>query len=200
MPIPDEEIVRRVFSANGRESACRLAVENAWTTVKDGYPERVWWRRKSTRAGLMWEHSVNNAASLLESDSGVRVVPHHDTSSFIFDDIVLARFKKASIQLHTHNYPTLLATLFHQHDRDLLDFEGHHRVEIAHVFNTFETGLDWIGVVARERKRVLWHFELEVAGAVVESLPLRQPAAPAGDRVLRPTAPSTEETSEKETE
>ncbi len=48
--------------------------------------------------------------------------------------------------------------------------------------------------------RVLWHFELEVVGAVIESLPLRQPAAPAGDRVLRPAAPPTEETSEKETE
>lgn len=198
MPIPDEDVVRRVLAANGRESACRLAVENAWETVKEKYPEQAWWRRRSTRAALMWEHSVNNAVIALESDTGVKVIPHNDTSSFIFDDTVLVRFKKASIQLHTSNYPTLLARQYHRHDRDLLGFEGHHRVEIAHVLNRFGTELDWIGVVAREKDQILWKFGLGAGGAVIETLPLPKPMAPAGDRVLRPTPPSTEEISEKE--
>ncbi len=116
MPTPNEDIVWRILTANGRDIVCRRAVETAWATVKDGYPEKVWWRRKSTRAAVMWEHSVNNAAGAFDGADGARVIPHHDTASFVFDDTVLLRFKKASIQLHTANYPTFLASLFHRHD------------------------------------------------------------------------------------
>lgn len=198
MPVPDEDVVRRVLAVKDRDVLCRQAVEDAWKIIKEGYPERAWWRRKSTSRALMWEHSVNNAVAAFESDSGVRVIPHNDTASLLFDDIVFARFKKASIQLHTSNYPTLLALMFHRHDRDLFGHEGHHRVEIAHVLNQFETKLDWIGVVARERERVLWHFELRSGGAAVEPLPLPKRPAPAVDQVLRPVKPEAEETRDKE--
>ena len=39
----------------------------------------------------------------------------------------------------TRNYPTRLANLFHTHSGDLFGFEGHHRVEIVHVLNRFQT-------------------------------------------------------------
>ena len=148
----------------------------------------------------MWEHSVESAVNLFSDAPGVKVVPHHDTASFIFDDTVLVRFKKASIQLHTSNVPTFLSSLFHRHESDLFGYEGLHRVELAHVWNRFETGLDWIGVVARERDRVLWHFELDAGGAVIEGLPQPKPLLPAGDRVVRPIAPPTEETRDQERE
>lgn len=185
MPTPSEEIVRRVLSINGREAACRRAVDDAWATVQQKYPERAWWRRKSTRAHLIWEHSVNNAIDAFDVDSGVHVVQHHDTASFIMDDTVLLRFKKADIQLKTRNYPTLLAKLFHRHENDLFGHEGHHRVEVAHIFNRFETDLDWIGVVARDNKNVLWNFELGAGSAIVERLPLPDTLAPAATRIVR---------------
>ncbi len=65
------------------------------------------------------------------------------------------------------------------------------------MFNRFETGLDWIGVVAREENCVLWHFELRDDGEVIEKLPLPKPVSPAADRVLRPTKPAVEETHDK---
>ena len=200
MPMPDEDTVRRVLSVNDRGAACRRAVEQAWRTVKQGYPEKVWWRRKSTRAALVWEHSVNNVVAAFDDDKGVRVVSHHDTTSFIFDDTVFLRLKKASIDLHTNNYPTLLAQFFHRHEADLFGYEGLHRVEVAHVLNRFETGLDWVGVVARQEKKVLWNFELESGGAVAESLPLPLPTSPAGERVLRPNKPADEESRRDEKE
>ncbi|PKP77687.1 MAG: hypothetical protein CVT81_08165 [Alphaproteobacteria bacterium HGW-Alphaproteobacteria-3] len=204
MSMPDEETVRRVLSVNDRGTACRRAVEEAWKTVKEGYPEKVSWRRKSTRAALMWEHSVNNVVDALDGDKGVHVVSHHDTISFVFDETVFLRFKKASIDLQTNNYPTLLALFFHQHEEDLFGYEGLHRVEIAHVLNRFETDLDWVGVVARQKRQVLWHFELDSGGAAIERLPLPlplpMPISPAGERVLRPTKPVVEETREDEKE
>src|SRR5690348_13986070 len=73
MSIPDKETVRRVLAINNRGAACRRAVEQAWATVKTSYMEKSWWRRKSTRAALIWEHSVNNAIAALAEDRGVRV-------------------------------------------------------------------------------------------------------------------------------
>ncbi len=141
----------------------------------------------------MWEHSVNNAVSALEADSGIHVVAHQDTTSFIFDDTVFLRFKRASLTLISSNYPTVLANLFHAHERDLFGFDGHHRVEIVQVFNRFQTELDWIGVVARERSNILWQFELRRGGAAVIELPLPERPAPAADTVLRPIRPVGDE-------
>jgi hypothetical protein len=190
MPTPLEEVVRRVLAKNGRDIDCRRAVDDAWEAVKTGYPEKVWWRRGSTRAGVMWEHSVNNVVIALADDKDVRVINHYDTTSIIFDDTVLMRCKKASIELYTANYPTALAESFHRHNADLFGYDGLQRVELAHVFNQFETDLVWVGIVAREKRKILWNFELGAPAEVtIEGLPILKPIAPAGDRVLRPATP-----------
>ena len=194
MQKPNQEVVQRILAKDGRGEACRRAIESAWAVVQEKYSDSAWWRRKSTRRALMWEHSVQTAIDVLTDMPGVRVITHHDTASFLFDDTVLVRLKKASLQLHTSNYPTFLAQLFHQHGSDLFGHDGHHRVEVVHVFNRFETALDWIGVVAREKKRVLWQFEFGAGGADIAELQPPKPLLPAGDRVLRPVKPAEEET------
>jgi hypothetical protein len=191
MPIPDQTVVEQVLQANDRDIRCRDALEKAWDHCQ-GLTDRAWWRRKSTTAALMWEHSVDNAVAAFADDAGVKVIAHQDTTSFIFDDKVLLRFKRAGVSLMTSNYPTRLANLFHSHTRDLFGFDGHHRVEIVHVPNRFETALDWIGVVAREQKQVIWEFELRRGGGVVVALPTADRPAPAADTVLRPAKPGDE--------
>lgn len=158
MPTPDNDLVQRVLAAHDRDIMCRQAVEAGWKAVRERHPDIAWWRRKTTRAHIMWENTVQQAITLLAGVPGVKPVPHYDTASFIFDDIVPARFKLASIGLLTSNYPTPLARFFDNHQTDLFGFRGHHRVEIVHVLNRFETALEWIGVVARERRKTLWHF------------------------------------------
>lgn len=192
VPSPDETIVKQVLQANDRDIRCREAIEAAWDQCQ-AIPDRAWYRRKSTTAALMWEHSVDNAVKAMEDDKGLSVIPHQDTTSFIFDDTVFLRFKRAGLSLVSRNYPTALANLFHNHDKDLFGFDGHHRVEIVHVFNRFKTALDWIGVVAREKSHILWEFELRRGGAAVIELPLGERPAPAADTVLRPTKPASEE-------
>jgi len=191
MPTPDEATVKRTLQANDRDIRCRNAIERAWEHCQ-GLQDRAWWRRKSTTAAIMWEHSIANAVEALDGDPGTRVVAHQDTTSFIFEDTVLLRFKRAGISLMTSNYPTQLANLFHAHTRDLFGFDGHHRVEIVHVFNRFQTGLDWIGVVAREKKQLLWQFELRRGGTSVVGLPVSDRPTPAADTVLRPAKPGDE--------
>jgi hypothetical protein len=198
MPTPILEIVREALAKNGRDALCRRAVDEAWTALNDGYPGKVWWRRRSTRAAIMWEHSIDNVVGALADDKDVRVVRHYDTTSIILDEKVLLRCKKASIQLFTANYLTPLACAFHQHNGDLFGFAGLQRVELAHVFNRFETDLDWIGIVAREKRKILWHFELgRPEGQGIIELPPKKPIAPAGDRVLRPIMPNEKDRGEK---
>jgi hypothetical protein len=202
MPIPDIDVVREVLNRHDRDVRIRHAMTEAWATVKERYPDAAWWRRKSTRAALMWEHTVDNIIKALNGSTGFHPVRHHDTVSFIFDQLVLLRCKKADLQLKTRNVQTKLATLFHAGDVDLFGFEGLHRAEAAYVLNRFENNPDWIGVVAWERHRHLWDFELDAGGAVIEPMPQRptKPLAPAAERIIRPKQFPNEKTADEKPE
>lgn len=193
MPTPDEETVRRVLAHNDRDVRMRSRIEKAWEDLKAKYADRAWWRRKSTTRAVMWENSVHGVLDEVGNDAGIRPIAHDDTVSIIADDLVEIRLKKAALSLFTSNFPTRLAGLFHQHDADLFGHTGHHRVEVVHVFNRFQTALDWIGVVAREKSEILWKFELPRGGASVVALPPVVPVAPAADTVLRPAAKPDDE-------
>lgn len=198
MPTPDESLVRSVLSKNNRDKLIRGAVSDAWATFLEHYPERAWWRRKSTRAAVVWEYSVENAIRSLEADPGVKAVPHDDTVSFVFDQLVLVRFKKADLELRSSNVPTLLSSLFHAHEAQIPGLEDFQRVEAAYVLNQFQTQIDWTGIVARDRKKSLWHYELE-GGGTVERLPPPDRQGTAADQVMRPKAtPETKREAESE--
>ena len=175
MPLPLKESVRQVLSEHDRSTKIRTAIYLAFQTVCETYPQRSWFRRKATIRDLMWEHSVDNLIGSIGSDPGVYVLRHHDTVSFILDDAVLLRVKKADLELKTSNYPTALANLFYEHEKDLFDHPGLQRIEAAYVLNQFESKVDWVGIVAWEQDKKLWHFELEDAPSMVPVLPLHQP-------------------------
>lgn len=199
MPVPIRETVVGLIEENDRDIRCRGAIESAWATVKAEYASLSWFRRKSTARALMWEYSVQAVIDVLQDDREIRAIPHHDTVSFIINDQVLLRLKKADNQLATRNYPTPLAGLFHRHERDLFGHEGHQRVELVHVFNPLQTDVIWIGIVARDdRRNVLWEHELRSGGAAVVPLPIPPRPAPAADTVLRPSQPGVEKREQEE--
>jgi hypothetical protein len=201
MATPLQDTVRSILAKNNRSAILRSSIVKAWNMVGAAYPDRAWWRRQSTHAGLVWEYAVNNLVMATSDDEGVQSLPHLDTMSFIFDDVVLVRLKKADLQLKSRNYPTQLASLFHKHDEDLFGFQGLQRVEAAYVLNRFKTGISWIGVVARQGTRVVWQLELDATGAVVEPLRLPERAIePAAARVVRAKADKSEEARKNESE
>lgn len=177
MPIPDQAVVRETLAKHGRDVAIYKAMDTGWDIVRKRFPDQARWRRKSTRAGLVWEYGVDSLIESMAGGPGVHIASHHDTVSFVFDDLVLVRLKKASVELQSSNYPTDLATAFHDHAADLFGFAGLHRVEATYVLNQIETTPIWIGIVAREGKSHLWNFELDSQGAVIEQLSL----TPLGD-------------------
>lgn len=187
MSKPSLDRVQQVLSVRDRGLILRRGISRAWATVREKYGDAAWWRRKTTTAGLVWEYAVENVISGLEGDDGARTLPHDDTVSFILDDEVLVRLKRADLQLKSRNYPTLQALLFHDHAVDLFGHNGLQRVEAAYVLNRFQTDIDWIGVVARNGRRPLWNFELEERSAVIDMVPAAaRKAGVAADRVMRP--------------
>lgn len=199
MPTPDIDVVRRALESNGRDLRIRDAIEQAWSDVQEKYPDRAWWRRPSTLRSLMWEQSVERVMEIVDSDPRLASVAHYDTASFIADDVVLFRLKKADRKLFSSNYPTPLANMFHRHSADLFGHEGFHRVQIVHTFNRFQTAIEWIGVVAREGKNIIWDFELRRGEGKVIPFPVA-PTAPAGPSVIRPHIPEVGKKSEDEKE
>jgi hypothetical protein len=121
MAKPVESLVKATLAKNGRASKLQAAIEYGWARAK-AHPDHLKFRRGCTRASLMWEATVEKAIELFAGDHGVHVDEHFDTVSFIFDGLVLVRFKKADTKLHTRNYPTLLAELFHEVTPDLFGY------------------------------------------------------------------------------
>ena len=174
MSKPLKEFVQQVLAEHARGEKMRQALEYANTTV-NSLAISATFRRKGTRRALFWEFAVEKFIELAQDDPGLHVQEHHDTVSFIFDQEILVRFKKADMGLHSSNYPTPTAELFHEHSADLFGFTGLQRVEAVYVPNQFDTGILWTGVVARDGSRELWSLELTAPIAV----PVARLSAPA---------------------
>lgn len=173
MPKPLKEYVQQVLAEHERGEKIRQALLHGVEAVKE-QPGNGWWRRKSTRRAIIWENAVEKLIELLDGDTGVYITRHYDTISFIFDNAVLVRLKKADIALRTSNILTPQAELFHQHDVDIFGFTGLQRVEAVYVPNRFDTGIVWTGIVARENNLHLWEHELLAPVTVpVAILPLK---------------------------
>ena len=197
--IPNESVVREVLARHAWGMHCRGAVEDAWETVKNEYATTLpSFRRKSTRRALVWEHTIQNAVSRFEENPGVLVRPENDTYSFVFDETVKLRFKKANPKLFSSNYPTQLSLQFHTHDSDLFGHKGLHRAEVLHVFDQTESKLDWVGVVGRNGNTILWSFELPFDSGVVKPFPVAPMLPPAAERVLRVVEPRSDNSAEIE--
>jgi hypothetical protein len=173
---PLKEYVQQVLAEHARGEKIRQAFGHANVTVS-ALAKSATWRRKGTRRALFWEIAVDKLIELTIDDPGLHRVEHYDTMSFIFDDAVLVRLKKADMSLHTSNYPTPTAELFHVHQTDLFGFAGLQRVEAVYIPNRFDTDIIWSGIVARENGVDLWHFEL-VESVAVPTAALPQPVQP----------------------
>ena len=167
MPIPAENAVRRCLEP--RHPIIYDAVTGGWADCR-AMPQIGWWRRKGTRAAMVWEGTVERAIQSFVDDEGVRVVNHFDTRSFLVDDTVLFRFKKGDVRLFSRNYPTQLALAFHDHrDDDLFGYGGLMRVEVVHTLNPRETEIESVVIIARDRRRVFWWYNIggETRGRVL---------------------------------
>jgi len=145
LPLPYEPTVRAILAA--REPLILGAVLAGWQDYQRG-PDANRWRRKSSRAALVWERTIEHLIDGLIDDSGVHILEHHDTVSFVVDD------------------------------QDLFGYSGLHRVHVVYILNQLETKIESICVVARNGDEVLWWYELAIGAEAVIPLPFQAPALP----------------------
>jgi hypothetical protein len=175
---PLKEYVQQVLAEHDRGEKIRQAMEHA-NSIVSALASSATWRRKGTRRALFWEAAVDKLVELTQDDPALRVLEHNDTVSFIFDDAVLVRLKKADMGLQSSNYPTPTAELFHEHQADLFGYAGIQRVEAVYIPSRFENEILWSGVVARDGRAELWHFEFAPpAVAPTITLPAIAPPPP----------------------
>lgn len=170
MPLPLYDFVMQTLLENDRAKKIHLAIQQAWASTIDKYPERGRWRRKATFRNILWEIAIRELQTLEDRDPDFKCVLHKDTASFILENEVLIRFKHADISLVTANYPTCEASAFDNHDVDLYGYSGLQRVELCYVLNEFETALIWVGVVARNKGSHLWKIELVNEGILPQTV------------------------------
>ena len=176
MTKPSQELCSQVLAKHDRAEKIRQAFAYADATVS-AYTPSATFRRKGSRRSLFWEFAVDKLIELTADDPGGRIIQHFDTVSFVFDELVMVRLKKADMALYTSNYPTHQAELFHDAQADLFGYEGAQRVEAVYVPNRFDTGIDWTGIVARDRGSILWRSEL-VAPTAPSVVPMPTPVQP----------------------
>lgn len=197
MPVPVQELFEETLAKNDRKDALYRAAIGGWEDYKAS-TEFGRWKRKATRAHIVWERMIDRALYDLDEKEGVQVLEENDTVSFVFDEQIFVRFKKGNSNKISNNYPTKLALAYHKHNRDLFGFEGVQRAEIVYVLNERETEVEGVYVVARNNKKVIWDFELESANANVEALPITpQNPVPSKKRLVRLKGVSTEEVGKK---
>lgn len=177
MSVPQEAVVREVLGRQSRDKHIHAAARGGWVDYTHS-SDAGRWRRKGTRASIVWERMVDRAINSLLPDRGVVSLEKNDSILFIADDAVVFRFKKGDGNRFSKNYPTETALLFHQHEEIIPGvLSHHHRVEVVYVLNSRETEISSICVVAREGAEILWWYEIEAGGAVIQPLPLL-PTAP----------------------
>ena len=92
-----------------------------------------------TRACVVQERIIDRAFRVFPSS--IKPIEKNNTVSFIKDNQVLFRFKKADPKYFTHNVQTNLALAFHNHQKSFPEFGeiDFARVEVVYVLDKTET-------------------------------------------------------------
>ena len=185
MGLPIESDVKRILS---RIIPMLLTIGRGawqdWLTSSEAGRTRF----SRTRAAVIWERMIDRAITAFDSIPGIRHIEKFQTVSFIIDNYVLFRFKKANSKYLSHNIQTKLALAFHDPNARLPYFEDMDfiRVEVVYVLNKLETELQGIYVVARQGRKTLWHYDVSAPEAIIREFPESVQRTPAEDLVQLP--------------
>lgn len=166
-----KENFQKLLSKNGREDIIYNAVIGGWKDYQAS-SEFNKWKRKGTRASIVWERMIDRALGEFDGAEGINIVERDDTVSFVFDEVLLLRFKKGDSNKISSNYPTSLALSFHKPNKDLFGYEGVRRAEVIYVLNDRETEIESVNIVARNGKSITWEFELLGSNENIIPLPI----------------------------
>jgi hypothetical protein len=180
MPVAKEGDVRRILGG-GREAKIWRGVDRAWKDVSADIGRYSIWPR--SRAIMMFERlAVRFQEEFIGEHPAVRFHFHDETVKMIFDELVLARCKKANDRGLGQNIETQANMSFCEAQDDLFGFEGYQKIEIVYALNQTATAIRSVIVQARDGGMRLWAYPIErpaAAGEVGTVTPTPLPLPPA---------------------
>jgi hypothetical protein len=172
-----ESDVRSVLTSM-REDKIQRAYRKAWNDwwSSPDRPKLSRWDR--TRANFLFECMVTRLKDEFADDSGARFLFYGETFKLIFDNHVIARFKKAGIDGMGSNVLTQAQMNWGDQQQDLPGFNGIQKIEIDYMVDVTGTEISQIIVLARNGKKKLWEYEIGPSEGGATLLPLYQPTRP----------------------
>jgi hypothetical protein len=147
--------------------------------LKGGYGTIMYSR---TVANFVFDAIARSAAATFNGDKSVRI--HHETQTvkFIFENKVIARFKKGDDDHPGQNIPTqaILDYLDPQQTLPGLPPEAA-KVEIMWKANDIGTEIDEVTVASRDGKHITWSYKIDDIGEEGSTGVLDFPVGPAPD-------------------
>ncbi|TWO68085.1 hypothetical protein FN976_24425 [Caenimonas sedimenti] len=165
------------------QTQLRSVVNEAWDDWRKN-PMAPQLQHRRVRATCVWNQFIARARRTFGDAANVRVTTLREWEGLLFHDRVFVRFKKASAQLLSRNYPTPLALDFHDSDKDLFG-TGIKRVELVYVLDKSETEIERICLVQRHGQRIAWHLDLLGGDDKQQTVLPFAPEAPSGPPVAK---------------
>lgn len=174
MAIADMREVKEVLA--DFELRIRSVVDTSWAELQSFLKvRRLMYPR--THANTFFDILAQNAILEFDSDENVRVLAKRTTVQFLFKEIVLLRFKKGNAKGIGSNIETQAVLDFVDPQLNIPDLLADvHRVEVCYQPNALGTQLQEVAVVARNRTKRVWAYELEGGAAPdIIPMPMRSP-------------------------
>jgi hypothetical protein len=155
---------------------------------------------------MMFERlAVRFQEEFIGEHPAVRFHFNDETVKIIFDELILARCKKANDRGLGQNIETQANMAFCEAQDDMFGFEGYQKIEIVYALNPTATAVRSVIIQARDGGMRLWAYPIERPAAVgmagtVAPTPLPLPPAPsseASDLVQPRTKPDGKEETDK---
>jgi hypothetical protein len=94
----------------------------------------------------------------------------------VFDDKVLARFKKADEEGFGRNVPTQAVMMFCEAQADIPGLPGLQKIEVLYHLDDLQTYISGISVQARDGDMRLWAYRLDASDGSQAPLPFPPPS------------------------
>lgn len=138
-----------------------------------------------TITNYVFDAIARNAMTAFGSDSTVRILDEAQTVKFCFGEVVIGRFKKGDDDHLGQNIPTQAVMDFVCAQQSLPGLPpAAAKVEFIWTLDVLGTRVETVLVVARDRERLLWSYEIEPKEPATGVIPLPAPVEPDDDRPL----------------
>ena len=182
MTYPDEETVKATLTKyHPRIRSVVLRAWAEWVAVSEcrsakGFATVLYPR---TVANYVFDAIARYALDEFDGDLLVRVIVEAQTVKFCFEEKVIGRFKKGDEANLGQNHPTQAALDYVDPQMTLPGLPPEaDKIEFIWIGNDLGTEINKVLVVARDKDRLIWEYEIDDPAEGTGAIPIPAPSTP----------------------